>query len=149
MNDLMEWLFRSEHRMAMLESVARRNHMGLQPTQRDAMCFAGRPYWAASHKSNGSQACRDLVAAGLLVDDAGKRGKAKLQVNWWLVLILPEHKYRQKNTEKHMTLAQLVRLTDSRKKLLLAQPDALGEMEEARMALALNRFLDSCKGDSQ
>ena len=145
MNDLMEWLFRSEHRYYMLESVARANHAGRPSSQKDVMRHASRPYWAASHKSNGSQACRDLVKAGLLLD-VGK-GKAKLQVNWWLVLLLPEHKYRLKNSEKHTTLAQLVHLTDTRKKQLLAQPDAEAKMEEARMALALNRFLDSCKGE--
>lgn len=83
---LLKWVFASDHRHQILLSVARCNlgkATGAEhsPNQREAMRFAGRPYWAKSMQSNGSQACRDLIAGGLL-RDAGFGHGCRLEVCW-------------------------------------------------------------------
>ena len=79
--DLIRWLEKSSHRLGMLRAIVSYNKVNFLPSGSDCMqgAMSGRAYNCESQYSNGSQAVRDLIKAGLVVNRNPKRGAQKLE----------------------------------------------------------------------
>jgi hypothetical protein len=87
---LVAWLNASDHRKKIFESVARLNAFGQFPSQVKAMDRAQRQYHCDSMRSLGSQAVRELIREGFLVNKSGSPARMALYVNYDFIGVLSD-----------------------------------------------------------
>ena len=85
--DEVRWLLRSAHRVLTLAEVRKANRRGRKPGQSEVGQALG--YYCQSQRSNGSQACRDLVSHGFLINKSSS-GAYRMVINKETLQILSD-----------------------------------------------------------